>query len=66
MLDKMVIGTFLILAFTCVFVLLIGLPAMWLWNAVCPMTFGLPTIGFWQAVGLVLLARCFVPITVSK
>lgn len=37
--------------------LLIALPVMWLWNALCPDLFGLPHIGFFQALGLYMLGN---------
>lgn len=36
-------------------------PVMLLWNCLMPVIFGLPIIGFWQTVGLMILARLFLP-----
>jgi len=40
-----------------VFILLLGLPLMWLWNWLMPDIFGLQTITFWQAVGLNIMGH---------
>lgn len=51
-----VVGTMIGLLAAGVFIAaLLGLPVMWLWNALMPEIFGLKTIGFWQAVGLNVL-----------
>ena len=57
--DKVIMGALaalLGLALLLAVSLLVGLPVMWLWNALMPGIFGLGEIGFWQAVGLSLLA----------
>ena len=35
--------------------LLVGLPIMWLWNAILPDLLGVSTVSFWQACGLFIL-----------
>ena len=54
------IGTIVGLVFVAGFALLMGLPVMWLWDAVIPDLFGLKTITFWQAIGLLLLTGILV------
>lgn len=41
--------------------LIMGFPAMWLWNWLMPEIFGLKTISFWQAIGLQLLFYILLP-----
>ena len=41
--------------------LILGLPAMWLWNWLMPEIFGLKTITFWQAIGLQFLFYILLP-----
>ncbi len=41
--------------------LILGFPAMWLWNWLMPEIFGLKTITFWQAIGLQFLAYIILP-----
>ena len=45
------------LFFAPVFLALMSLVVMWLWNALIPSLFTGPVLGFWQAVGLLLLCR---------
>jgi uncharacterized protein DUF3106 len=45
------------LAFAPVFLAVVGLVVMGLWNALIPSLFAGPVLGFWQAVGLLLLCR---------
>jgi hypothetical protein len=59
--DKIIVGSFLVLMTVVVIGLLCGLPIMWLWNWLCPQLFHLPTITFWQAIGLFALVRCLWP-----
>ena len=42
-------------------VLIMGFPAMWLWNWLMPNIFGLSTINFWQAIGLQMLFFILLP-----
>jgi hypothetical protein len=51
-----VVGT-KFLMFAVIFVPIIGLITVALWNALMPRIFGLPAISFWQALGLLLLSR---------
>jgi hypothetical protein len=44
-----------------VVILILGFPAMWLWNWLMPEIFGLKTITFWQAIGLQILAYIIFP-----
>jgi len=44
-------------AFGLVFIPLVSLAVMGLWNALLPAIFGLPAIGFGQALGLLVLSR---------
>jgi hypothetical protein len=44
-----------------VVILILGFPAMWLWNWLMPEIFGLKTITFWQAIGLQVLAYIIFP-----
>jgi len=46
-------------------VALTAFPIMWLWNWLVPVIFGLPQITFWQALGLHVLARCFMPVSTT-
>lgn len=41
--------------------LVLGFPAMWLWNWLMPEIFGLKTINFWQAIGLQFLFYILLP-----
>ncbi len=41
------------------FVSIVPLVTMWLWNYVMPVVFNLPEIGFWQAFALNLLSSMF-------
>jgi hypothetical protein len=43
--------------FGIVFVGIMGLLTVALWNVLMPAILGLPAIGFWQALGLLLLSR---------
>ena len=36
---------------------ILGLPIMWLWNAIIPEVTGAATINFWQALGLCFLCN---------
>jgi hypothetical protein len=59
--DKLIVGSFLVLVFLVILALLVGFPIMWLWNWLCPGLFKLPIITFWQAIGLFALIRCLFP-----
>ena len=59
--DKLVVGSFLVLVFLVILALLVGFPIMWLWNWLCPVLFKFPVITFWQAIGLFALIHCLFP-----
>ena len=59
--DKLLGGCIGALVVLIVLGCLIAFPIMWLWNWLCPVLFGLPVITVWQALGLYVLARCFLP-----
>jgi len=46
--------------------LIMGFPAMWLWNWLMPAIFGLKEITFIQAIGLQLLAYIILPSSKSS
>lgn len=48
------------LSFAILFVGLISLSVMALWNALLPAILGVSTITFWQAVGLLILSRLLI------
>jgi hypothetical protein len=50
------VGTPFVL-FGIVWVGIMGLVTLGLWNVLMPAILGLPAIGFWQALGLLLLSR---------
>jgi hypothetical protein len=49
------------LGLVAIVVVIMGFPAMWLWNWLMPSIFGLKEISFWQAIGLQLLAYIILP-----
>ena len=59
--DKLLGGCIVALLVVALLGCLIAFPIMWLWNWLCPVLFGLPVITVWQALGLYVLARCFLP-----
>ena len=60
----MVLGAvFGALGLVAIVMVIMGLPAMWLWNWLMPSIFGLKEISFWQAIGLQLLAYIILPST---
>lgn len=53
-----VLGGIALVASLC---LILGFPAMWLWNWLMPIIFHLPEISFWQAIGLMFLSYLILP-----
>jgi hypothetical protein len=49
------------LGLVAIVMVIMGFPAMWLWNWLMPSIFGLTKINFWQAIGLQLLAYIILP-----
>lgn len=47
------------IAYVAVFVLIVSLPIMWLWNWLMPVIFGLTKITWLQALGLSVLSEFF-------
>lgn len=45
------------LFFFLIFIAILGVLVMWLWNALLPELFDGPTLSYWQAVGLLLLSH---------
>ena len=45
------------LPFALLFIAVIGLVVMGLWNALIPPIFGWHSIGYWQALGLIILSK---------
>jgi hypothetical protein len=54
------------LGLVAIVMVIMGLPAMWLWNWLMPTIFGLKEISFWQAIGLQLLAYIILPKSTSS
>lgn len=49
----------IILLLVVLFVSIVPLITMWLWNYVMPGVFNLPEIGYWQAFALLMLSSLF-------
>lgn len=54
--EKLLVGTCLLVIFLIIYSAFIALPVMLLWNWLMPEIFNLPEIGFIQSAGLVLLS----------
>jgi hypothetical protein len=52
-------GILLLIAATVIYVIIVALPVMLLWNWIIVAIFGAVKITFWQAFGLSLLIRLF-------
>jgi hypothetical protein len=50
-------GGLMFLLFGIVFVAVVSLVVLWLWNYAMPGIFGLPRIGYWQAAALLVLSK---------